>query len=332
MDNRQPLNISAPGLLDTELKVLQVAVGMLKDDDMDCGLLDDANSNGEIVFIDLDTDVGQSLFPQLRESQVKIVFSTDKKIAGKNTVSLKKPIRVTTLKDILVQICMQIYEYLNKYQENGTQQAQAKSEAKDIPALNGNVFQNLYKAKSAGLCMKMSYAGHPDVFVNGAEKTIFFNGERSEIGKYYSGDQSEICASVLQENELRNSVQNLPPHALDAELWHAGVVSSNGKLLPGQRTDVPVKLKAWPNFSRQGFKPEYFKIAAFMAKQAISIDDLSKVTQVQLDIVIDFFNAAFAVDLIETQTGDAGQQVQERQLSSDRKTLLSKLAQRLKFA
>ena len=332
MTNRQSLNISAPGLHETELKVLQVAVVMLKDDDVHCGLLDGANSNGEIVFIDLDTDVGQSIFPQLRESQVKVVFSADRKIAGKNTVSLRKPVRVTTLKDILVQICQQIHEYLSKYQQNGAQEVTLNREAKTRSQLNENVFQNLFRAKNEGLFMRLSCAGHPDVFVNGAEKTIFINGGQAEISKYYSRGQGAIVANVLQENEFKSSVQNLTPHALDAELWQAGVVCSNGKLLPGQRTDVPVKLKAWPNFSRQGFKPEYFKIAAYMAKQAISIDELSKVTQVQLDIVIDFYNAAFAVDLIETHPGNARQQVQERQISGDRKTLLGKLAQRLKFA
>lgn len=332
MTNRQSLNISVPGLLETELKVLQVAVVMLQDDDVHCGLLADGDSNGEIVFIDLDTDVGKSVFPQLRESQVKVIFSSDKKVAGKNTISLRKPIRVTTLKDILVQICKQIYEYLDKF-HGGAQQApmgapdiQAKTQSDE------NAFQSLYRAKSEGLCMKLSCADCPDIFVNGIEKTIFCLGEQTEIAKYYFGEKKNISVQVLAEDELKKATQNLTPHALGAELWQAGVVCSNGKLLPGLRTDVPAKLKAWPNFSRQGFKPEYFKIAAIMAKQAMSIDELSKVTQVQLDIVIDFFNAAYAVDLVDTNLDGNKEQREQRQLSSERKTLLSKLAQRLKFA
>lgn len=332
MSNRQSIYISAPGLLDTELKVLQVAVAMLDDEDVQCGLLNGMNASGEIIFIDLDTDTGQSLFPQLRESQVKVVFSSSQQVSGKNTVSLKKPVRVTTLKDILVQICRQIYEYLDKFQAGGTQDASASPNAQDMSPLNENIFLTLYSAKKMGSCRKLVCPGDPDVYVNGTEKTIFVDGNTSDLGKYYSGNQGAIRVSEIQENELKSAVRNLTPHALDAELWQAGVLCSNGKLLPGQRTDMPVKLKAWPNFSRQGFKPEYFKIAAYMAKQAISIDELSKVTQVQLNIVIDFFNAAFAVDLIETVTNNIVEHSQARQLSQERKTLLSKLAQRLKFA
>ncbi len=327
MDNQQVLRISSLGLEETELKILQVAQAIVKDEGINCELIEGHSTNGELVVVDYDTETGQSQLSAIRGSQVKIIITAGKPVQGKNTVTLHKPVRVTTLSDILVQICRQIYEHISKHPQS-TNSATA-------PSTNQNqntAFHHFLKAKQEKSTLKVTCPNCPDVYINGTDKTIFIKGAHESLETYYLPDNTCITSEPITPEVLLASVQGLTPHALDAELWQAGIECSNGQLLPEQQTNIPVKLKAWPNFSRQGFKPEFFKIAAYMAKQAISIDELSKVTQIPLNIIIDFYNAAFAVDLIEKPSGNQAQGTQQRSMSNSRKTLLAKLANRLRFA
>jgi hypothetical protein len=116
MSKQQSLSISAPGLNDADLKVLQVAVVMLRDEDIHCSILEGINGDGQIVVMDIDTDLGKAIYQDLREYQVKILLSQQYDFTEKNTVSLRRPFRVTTLKDVLQQICNQIYEYIATHQ------------------------------------------------------------------------------------------------------------------------------------------------------------------------------------------------------------------------
>lgn len=328
----QTLHISTLGLGETEIKVLQVAVVMLKDDDIACELNEDSKTSSEIIVIDMDNESSKKTYPTLRESQVKIILSAENNFSGKNIVSMRKPVRVTALKDVLLKICQQINIYLTR-QKTTTQNSNNSTNASLLSGTKSkNFFQHMYTARHEGMCLKIGCPEKNAIYVHGKNRTIYSAGDHNTITEYFTVDQGSITASTVQESELISATANLSPHALDAELWQAGVVCSHGQLLPGHRTDTPVKLKAWPNFSRQGFKPDFFKIAAIMAKRPISIDNISKAAQIQLDVVIDFYNAAFAVDLIEVETNQNLPTKQERQLSNDRKTLLGKLAQRLKLA
>ena len=113
MQNTQLLRVSPLGLEEMDFKVLEVAHALLNDEGISCQLLDTSNLNGELVVIDIESEIGKQLYPQLRESQVKIVLTGDY-IQAKNTVSLPKPVRVTTLKDVISQVCKQVYDFIEK--------------------------------------------------------------------------------------------------------------------------------------------------------------------------------------------------------------------------
>lgn len=332
MSNQQSLSISAPGLNDTDLKVLQVAVVMLGDEDIQCSILEGINGEGEIVVLDIDTDLGKAMYQDLREYQVKILLSQNSKITEKNTISLRRPFRVTTLKDVLQQICNQIYAYIATHQSVEMQANNHDTNRMATEQCVESAFLHMYRAKKENLCLKLSLPGQPDVYIHGIEKTIYARGDNATFEVYFETGPSELSWQTMDAAEIKNCVRDLTPHALDAELWQAAIISSNGKLMPGQRADVPVKLNTWPNFSRQGFRPDFFKIAAFLAKRAVSLNELSKLTEIQLDTIVDFYNAAFSVGLIEQSADTETVKNPQRVLNKDRKSLLGKLAERLRFA
>ena len=96
-----------------------------------------------------------------------------------------------------------------------------------------------------------------------------------------------------------------------------------------------MKLKAWPNFTRQGFKPEHFKIAAIMARQSTSLESLCETLNLAEENVIGFINGCYVVDLLEI--GKASD-LTETPASIERKSmhtysgLFKRIAARLGFA
>ena len=75
MDNQQVLRISSLGLEETELKILQVAQAIVKDEGINCELIEGHSTNGELVVVDYDTETGQSQLSAIRGSQVKIIIT-----------------------------------------------------------------------------------------------------------------------------------------------------------------------------------------------------------------------------------------------------------------
>lgn len=330
MDIPRRLKISAIGLFDTELKVLQVAQAMLEHEEINSELIENNHEESAIVVLDYDSESGKQVFATMRESQVKLVFSSAQPINIKNTITLPKPIRVHTLKEILTQICRQLYDYIDKYEHN---QTQASSSAQSGAAgKTQNIFLHLFDAKNNATILKLTHSSGANIYVNGQDKTLYVAGDSNILDAFIAAAAADINAQVLTADAFQQQVRGLSPLALDGELWRSGISCSQGQLLPGHQADVPVKLRSWPNFSRQGFKPEFFKVAAQMAKRAESLEALSRLTQVQLDVIIDFYNAAFALGLIESHQPQAAQPAQTRELSSQRKSLLGKLAQRLRMA
>lgn len=331
MENSQLIRISPLGLQDLDLKVLEVAHALLKDDGIECELLENTDVNGELVVIDSETEAGQQLYPQLKESQVKIVL-TSGAIKAKNTVSLSKPVRVTTLKDVLSQVCNQVYEYIAKQKDLAHKATPVSEITSEAGTVSQNIFQILLDAKVNEKCIRLTCTGEEDLFINGPDRTLYSNSDQTIPEEYFKVEQGELSVIELDHSQLKQFTKDMTPHAIDAELWHTGIECSKGNLLSGHRSDTPVKLKAWPNFSRQGFKPEFFKIAAIMAKQLISLDELSKVSGVPLDIIVDFYNAAYAVGLVEMRSDITAETINKKTMTVERKTLLGKLAQRLRFA
>ena len=102
-------------------------------------------------------------------------------------------------------------------------------------------------------------------------------------------------------------------------------------MLPGHNANDPVRLKAWPNFTRNDFKPAYLKLAAVLAQRPVALSDLEKLTQVPYEDIVNFYNAAFSVDLIEKDISPTQVATQAKPVSVEKKSLFGKIADRLGF-
>lgn len=84
-------------------------------------------------------------------------------------------------------------------------------------------------------------------------------------------------------------------------LWYAAYSASNGRLLPGQSAQMPVRLRTAPDFSQCVHGEHDLVLAAFMLEHNESLTVVAEQTGVPLAQVIDFFNACVALDLIEVE-------------------------------
>ncbi len=120
-------------------------------------------------------------------------------------------------------------------------------------------------------------------------------------------------------------------NGLENLLWEAGLACDDG-LPEGIESDSRIQLKAWPNFTRHGFHPEHFKIAALLAQRAASHDELLQQPGISAAGICSFIQACHAVGLI-VEASHAPTAVRQRSSRTpERKGILNRIAQRLGIA
>ena len=123
--------------------------------------------------------------------------------------------------------------------------------------------------------------------------------------------------------------------ALPGFLWELAVKASESILPADLNSDTKISLKAWPNFTRHGFKPEHLKIAALLAKVPVSINEIAEKTALDQQLVQQFVNGCYAVGLLSLNTQTARETQSKpggKQVSQEKKTLFKRLAYKLGFA
>ncbi len=321
------LQISAANLQEVEQKVLDVAVNIICDEKGKDYLIVDDNPASEILVLNADSVEGSQILNNANENQVKIVFSSSTH-SGKNLITLPTPVRVIALKNILIKICEQLYAYITSRQTahlHTTKKTSPQPKNKN----SVNIFQQLLQIKIEKKCCLIRSTGLPDIYLDGINSRFIIETNTDDVGKYLNIDFNTIESEEISYEQLNKNSNHMPVAALNGILWRCALACSNGKLLPGHSENTPVKLTSWPNFSRQGFKPNYFKLAAIMAKQYISLAELNTQTQIPLEEIIDFYNAAFAVDIIATSSNKPDSAKPIITKDSKQKSILKKLAQRL---
>ncbi|VAW94491.1 hypothetical protein MNBD_GAMMA23-2277 [hydrothermal vent metagenome] len=321
------LQISAANLQETEQKVLDVAVNIICDEKGKDYLVVGDSPTSEILVLNADTADGSKILNAANENQVKIVFSSSTK-SGKNLITMPTPVRVIALKNVLIKICEQLYAYITS-RETSHLHTIKKISPPPKNQNSVNIFQKFLQIKLEKKCYMIRSAGLPDIYLDGINSRFIIETNTDDVEKYLNIDFNTIESEEISYEQLNENSNHMPVAALNGILWRCALACSNGKLLPGHSENIPVKLTSWPNFSRQGFKPNYFKLAAIMAKQYISLAELNTQTQIPLEEIIDFYNASFAVDIIATNSNkpDSAKLVETK--DSKQKSILKKLAQRL---
>lgn len=290
----KPILISPLALDETEQKILNVAADLLFNEGIDCAILNENDTRGHIIVIDTANDNEQVLLNQTRDGQIKILLST-KFYYDKNIISIAKPISVNTLKELIYKISLKLRTAISE--ANSDLEINQATVEKNIS--EQSIFHTLLDAKLQNKFLKISGITCPDLYIDGKTATIASSAQHSEIETILSNSIENFSITEISQNDYKQLSDGLNISSLNGKLWFTGIIFSKGILLQGHDINEPFKLKAWPNFTRHGFKTEHLKLAAILARQFTTIKELEISTHIAQDEIINFYNAAFAVDLID---------------------------------
>ncbi len=285
----KPILISPVLLDETEKKILNEVAEALVTEGIDCAVLNDNDIRGHIVIIETQHEQHHDILNQLRPGQTKILFSSEF-YSDKNIVSIVKPTSVFSLKKLIYTISLKI-RHLNVDDNKTTNLPQYTSK-------ESSIFHVLLNAKVDKKLLSLSSDNHPNLYVDGISNTIVSSAQHSEMEDILNKSLDGFKIDSISNDELAAFSVGLNVSSLDSKLWVSAVTWSNGELLDGHCDDKAFTLKEWPHFLRNGFKTDYVKIAAILARQSCSINDLEKSTNISRTDIINFYNAAFAVGLI----------------------------------
>ncbi len=321
------------GLHETELRVLKVAISMLGDEGLACRVLDTPAPDTHLVILDGDSEAGRDALHDLDDRQVKLVMA-DETVTGRNVIYIAKPVRVAELHQVLLRIS----RYLKPPEETAAPGATAEKDSETGPdasrgaecdhPLYDSVFYRLLQCKQQQSCAQISDGHGTSIFINGASRTVVTRGEPAQIDALLAEPLSTLTVVELHCDGLASHPGGHHIVPIDSLLWEAAIRCSRGSLLPGHSPETAIRLKAWPNFPRRGFKQAYFKLAAILARRATSLRALAAETHIPFDVVAAFYNAVSALGLVDK--GAAKPAVKKRgRPDENRRNLLHKLAKRL---
>ena len=115
--------------------------------------------------------------------------------------------------------------------------------------------------------------------------------------KIHELDYSEIRLyhKKFKENTDRS-------HSLESFIWTISLLTSKGRLPADTDINKKVGLKVWPNLTRMELMPHAMQIAAVFSKQPGSLLEISSWLNIEQRYVFAFYNAALALDMIETDS------------------------------
>lgn len=319
------LVISSHGLLDDEQEALGKALENLGTAGLHYQLHSGNVQKAHLVVLNDETDSGKSALLRARAGQVKLVFSSTPR-SGKNMILVRRPVNITLLQNILSRV-------FGKMQDQLIQNIEPQSS--EPASQNETLFTTLIYAKEKQKLLCLTLPDLTKLYVNGQSKTFMADDDINHLKKFAPIPLSEIKLSNIDEEHFSAETRKKPISALHRLLWTAGIYGSEGKLLAGHTMDRPVKLRAWPNFTRNDFLPQHLKMAAIIARRPTSLEQLVKQTGIAQSDIINFYNAAYAVDLIEisdsSEVEDKIPAIQNSGMAQTRQGILSKLASRLKL-
>ncbi|MFV1982951.1 MAG: hypothetical protein ACC657_05360 [Thiohalomonadales bacterium] len=290
----KPILISPLALDKIQLKDLNVTADMLFNEGIDCAVLNENDTRGHIIVIDIENDTQQNLLNQTREGQIKILLST-KFFYDKNVISIVKPVSVNALKELIYKISIKLRSTIT---DDKKELEKNKSDG-DKNTDNQTIFHVLLNAKSQKKLLKISCNSCPDLYIDGNSSTLSSTAQHSDLENILSHSFDKYSINDVSRSEYSKLTDNLNISSLDGKLWFTGITCSNGILLQGHDLNKPFKLKAWPNFTRHAFKAEHLKLAAILARQSATINELEISTNISRSEIINFYNAAYSVDLID---------------------------------
>ncbi|HHM06513.1 MAG TPA: hypothetical protein ENJ19_12355 [Gammaproteobacteria bacterium] len=326
----KPILISPVGLHDYDVGLLSSVVERLRDHGIHCHVLPGSNPRGHLAVVDTDSEEGKNTLPLLRPGQVKLLLSQEPTF-GKNLVSVPKPLREDTLTPLLMKVCERMQTQMSARPGATGEEPRSVDTRTTAPAHASakNLLHLLLWAKRNKESLKIIADPHPPVFINGSTSAMATAADRDQQKAISRTRLSDISVEHISNDAFPGPADGTPISSLSGFLWSTALACSKGELLGEIDRHKAFKLKAWPNFTRNDFVLQHLELAAILARRAVSIDELQKITQVPVEVIIDFVNAAYAVNLLDMHAVVAEEEEVIRKQDQQRRNLLSRLMLRL---
>lgn len=337
VSNANELKISPVGLDATGQRILQVVLTLLRDEEgIHCALLGNDDASGHLVIVDMDSPGGRAAFAGLSAGQVKLLLGGPP-ASGRNIVSLGKPVHVNALRDMLVRICrrMQVQLDASLHDLEAPPAAAAPDATESAHDERSDLLTLLCEARRHGTLLALAVDDEDLLLVNGATRAFAAVAGDAE-SRLFAAAPDRLASRPLDEAAFETLTRNRTLGALDNLLWQCAVHAEPDRLPAGIGDETPIRLKAWPNFTRQGFRNDYFRIAAALARQPASCAQLVELTGLERRSVVGFITACDAVGLL-VALPPAGADPEKvtplhNATTPERRGLLARLAQRLGLA
>lgn len=317
-------NIASVGLETQDRLVVNTATKLLSLDGIAYQVFDGEPGKAHLLILDENSAEGKHALKHSRPGQVKLVVS-NKPASSKNTIGVPRPVELGVLKSVL----RKLYSMLQTQMAAQQQTVAGRRNAQSSGALTKSLFNILLDAKAQRQILHLQSKQLPDFFIDGRNHCLATTATDTEISLLIKSPPDSLTITRMNPDSFAVHSNDLSIQSLYNLLWLAGIKCSKGKLLPEHKLDTPFRLRAWPNFTRNSFIAEHLKLAAVLAKQTMNLTKLAELTQVPITEVINFYNAAYAVDLIEFRAATDVVASPSQPRNIVRQGLLAKIAKRL---
>lgn len=328
MHTQTALRVSSSGLGTRDRVVLHTVIRVLSRDGFRLEILTGDVQHAHLLVVDEDSVEGRTALERRRSGQVVLLFSSNSR-SGKNLVVLRKPIEIDALRDRLRELFKKMQAQLQR--GTGTPSSAEDQSAQEADLPEHTLLRILLDAKENKKAVRIQCEPHPDIFVDGLNKSLATNAAMEAVREVVRTPVSQLLIEDLGRSGFALDTNGVNVSTLDNVLWMAAIECSRGRLLPGHSPNIPVKLRAWPNFTRNDFKLEHLRLAAVLARRAVSLRKLVEITRVAYEDIVDFYNAAYVTDLIETCETEQPGGAPVRKPVPQWQSLFGKIARRLSF-
>ncbi len=294
MSEQTPVTISAVALNNTDSSVLKVAATLLEKHAIPVQLLEGADTSGTIIVVDIDTPAGRDFYEHFDNprQRIMLLLSSDTLNDPRNLV-IKKPIRVQTLRDVLMDICT---GFAPKAKQ--TLPAGEKIKTATLTDANNSLFFILLKAKQEKQVLQIFCSPYSPLFIDTSKEIVATSASRDTLRKIIQTASGQLRSTKISSQDFEVLARGQLMIPLNHLLWSAALYGSFGQLIPEHSPDVPVQLKAWPNLSRLEFETDHMKLASIMAARAMSLKQVQEKFHLSWDTLVGFYNATWATGLL----------------------------------
>lgn len=295
------VTLSAVGLSPQEGTVVNVVANLLAALDHAVKVLDAGDVSGDIVLISHASDAGRAALGALGKEQRAVLF-VDSEHEVNGYPALTRPVRVQTLRDLLVDLVPRIPVQTTQAAAQAQPARPAASPDAKVPAAThpNNLFYLLLDSVVQRTLLRIDNDTDDVLLVHGPSQCIYTRIAGVGLDQMAKQAPDGLHPRTLAESDFMRATKGMPLTRLHDLIWLAERHGSRGVLLQGHSLDMPVRLKVWPKFNSRHVRPDYLKLAAMLSKQPLTLRALAQSSGVALANVIDFYNASVAFGVIET--------------------------------